>query len=117
VGRSSGKISGLTYGYVIDTRPSLVVFQPKAKDPTKEDTAFLQEESQATKEARDNSVRPLPLEKLLNMLGYDYSAPIEGRREALDKGGIKELLKPKPGSQAPAPATPKEDTPPADMPK
>jgi hypothetical protein len=119
VGRSSGKISGLAYGYVTDTRPSLLVFQKKAADPTKEDTAFLQDESQATKEARDNSVRPLPLEKLLNMLGYDYSARIEGRREAFDKGSIKELLKPKPDQtgQSPASATPKDGTPPADMPK
>ena len=53
----------------------------------------------------------------LNMLGYDYSAPVEGRREALDKGGIKELLKPRLGASAPASATPKEETPPADMPK
>jgi hypothetical protein len=121
VGRSSGKISGLAYGYVTDTRPSLLVFQKKAADPTKEDTAFLQEESQATKEARDNSVRPLPLEKLLNMLGYDYSAPIEGRREAFDKFSIKELLKPKTGAisgQPPSSATPKKDeAAPSDLPK
>ena len=54
------------------------------------------------------------------MLGYDYSAPIEGRREAYDKGSIKELLKPKPGSlsgQPPASATPKKDEAPADAPK
>ncbi|WP_435005262.1 hypothetical protein P12x_003157 [Tundrisphaera lichenicola] len=96
VGRASGKISGLAFGYVIDTRPSLLLFQPKTGEPTKEDIAYLQEESQATKEARDNGVRPLPLEKLLNMLGYDFSAPIEGRREAFDKGGVQELVKPKP---------------------
>ena len=41
VGRSSGKISGLAYGYVTDTRPSLLVFQRRPNDPTKEDTAFL----------------------------------------------------------------------------
>ena len=80
----------------------------------KEDTAFLQEESQATKEARDNSVRPLPLEKLLNMLGYDYSAKIEGRREAYDRGSIQELVKPKPGAQPTAPATPKDEAAPGD---
>ena len=101
-GRASGKISGLSVGYVTDTRPSLVLYQPKAPDATKDDTAFLQEESQATKEARDNSVPPLPLEKLLSMLGYDYSAPIEGRREAFNKGAVKALLKPKSGSSAPA---------------
>ena len=95
VGRASGKISGLAYGYVIDRRSSMVVFAKKGPDATKDDTAFLQEESTATKEARDNAVRPLPLEKLLNMLGYDYSAPVEGRREAYDKSSVKALLKPR----------------------
>ncbi len=95
VGRAAGKISGLAHGYVIDRRMSTVLFKPKGPDATKEDTAFLQEESQATKEARDNAVRPLPLEKLLNMLGYDYASPIEGRREAFDKTAVKQLLKPK----------------------
>ena len=102
VGRASGKISGLAYGYVTDTRSPLVSYIKKDTDTTKEDTAFLQEESQATKEARDNSVRPLPLEKLLNMLGYDYSAPIEGRREVFDRGAIKQLLKPRINTAPPA---------------
>jgi hypothetical protein len=95
VGRASGRISGLAYAYVTDKRRSLVSYAPKAAEATKEDTAFLQEESQATREARDNNVRPLELEKLLNLLGYDFSAPIEGRREAFDKGAVKQLLKPK----------------------
>ena len=50
-------------------------------------------------------VRPLPLEKLLNMLGYDYSAPVEGRREAVDKTAIKALLKPKTELKKVDPAT------------
>lgn len=106
-GRAAGKISGLSYAYVTDTRSSTVVFARKSAEPTKEDTQFLQAESEATKEARDNGVRPLPLEKLLNMLGYDYSAPVEGRREAANKGAIQELLKAKaaePARRTPAPA-------------
>ncbi len=95
VGRAVGKISGLAYAYVTDTRAPLIMNAKKPPEQTKEDTAFLQEESQATKEARDNSVRPLPLEKLLNMLGYDYSAPIEGRREGFDRAAVRQLLKPK----------------------
>ena len=121
VGRASGKISALAYAYVTDERRTLVLNAKKAPDVTKEDTAFLQEQSQATKDARDNSVRPLPLEKLLNMLGYDYSAPIEGRREAFDKSGVRQLLKPKGGINLPTPTppsnadTPKDDS--AAMPK
>ena len=121
IGRAAGKISALAYAYVTDERRNLVLNAPKAPDATKEDTAFLQEESQATKEARDNSVRPLPLEKLLNMLGYDYSAPIEGRREAFDKAGVRQLLKPKNQNVNPAAPQPSNsDAPkdaPADMPK
>ena len=113
VGRSVGKISGLAYAYVTDTRPPLILNARKTPEATKEDTAFLQEESQATKEARDNSVRPLSLEKLLNMLGYDYSAPIEGRREGFDKSAVKQLLKPK-GAAAPAAAQPSAAEPPKD---
>ena len=93
-GRAAGKISALAYHYVIDERPSFNVYAPKA-EMTKDDSTFQEEQSAATKEARDNSVRPLPLEKLLNLLGYDYSAPVEGRREAYDKAGIRSLLKPK----------------------
>ena len=115
VGRAAGKISALAYGYVTDTRRSTVLYQKKAPDATKEDTAFLQEESQATKEARDNSVRPLPLEKLLNLLGYDYEAPIEGRREAVNKQGVLQLLKPKakttpPTTQPSTSDAPKDDS-------
>ncbi len=110
VGRAAGKISALAYAYVIDERSAWGGAR-RVSDATKDDTAFHEEESQATKEARDNSVRPLPLEKLLNLLGYDYSAPIEGRREAYDKSAIKQLLKPKGGT---APATPPSD---ADTPK
>ena len=94
-GRAAGKISGLSFAYVIDRRNSTILFAAKGADPTNEDTAFLEEESKAIREATDQAVRPLPLEKLLNMLGYDYSMPIEGRREAVDKASINQLLKPK----------------------
>jgi hypothetical protein len=95
IGRAAGKINGLTYAYVTDTRPTLILNAKKDPETSKDDTAFLQEESLASREARDLNVRPLPLEKLLNMLGYEYSAPIEGRREAYDNFGIKSLTKPK----------------------
>ena len=105
-GRASGKISGLAFGYVIDRRTSTVLFAAKAADPAKEDTAFLEEESRAIKEATDQAVRPLPLEKLLNLLGYDYSMPIEGRREAYDKTSVQDLLKPKTKQESTKSASP-----------
>lgn len=112
VGRAAGKISALAYGYVLDERGAWGGSRTLA-DATKEDSAFHEEQSQAVKEARDSGVRPLPLEKLLNLLGYDYAAPIEGRREAYDKSSIKQLLKPKGGSAVPSQPssaeTPKEE--------
>ena len=104
VGRSAGKISGLAFGYVIDTRSSTIVNKAKGSEGSSEDTAFLQDASLATKEARDNAVRPLPVEKLLNMLGYDYSAPVQGRREAYDRSAVQQLLKAKNSGSRPAAA-------------
>jgi hypothetical protein len=95
VGRAAGKISGLAYAYITDTRPTLILNAKKDSETTKDDASFLQEESTASQEARSLNVRPLPLEKLLNMLGYEYSAPVEGRREAFDRLGTKALIKPK----------------------
>jgi hypothetical protein len=118
VGRAAGKISALGFAFVMDARKSLNVFA-KATEQTKDDTSFHEEESQATKDARDNGVPPLTLEKLLNLLGYDYQSPIEGRREAFDKSGVKQLLKPK-GATAPATPPSNTDTPkddPGAMPK
>ena len=104
VGRSVGKISGLAYAYVVDDRAPLTRNVKPGSDVTKDDAAFQEEMSQAIKEARDNSVRPLPLEKLLNMLGYDYAAPVEGRREAFNRSGVQQLLKPRPKDATPPPS-------------
>ena len=90
VGRASGKLSGLAFAYVTHDLPPLIT-NVKAPEATKEDAAFLQEQLMATREARDNNVRPLPLEKLLNLLGTIISAPIEGRREASRQEGVKRL--------------------------
>ncbi len=118
VGRASGKISGLAFAYVTDNRPTLILNAKKDTETARDDTAFLQEESAASQEARNQNVRPLPLEKLLSMLGYEYSAPLEGRREAYDKAAIKSIVKPKGGSAAaPATDTTTPDSPPAEMPK
>jgi hypothetical protein len=114
VGRASGKLSGLAFAYVTDDRAPLVSNAKKPADVTKDDTAFLQEQSLATREARENNVRPLPLEKLLNLLGFDFAAPIEGRREAFSKPGIKALLKPKAVPTGAAPSTAPPETPPAE---
>jgi hypothetical protein len=117
VGRASGRITGLSYAYVTDKNRALVV-AGKEEEATKEEAAYLKEESDATKEARDNGVRPLPLDKLMVYLGYNSTSTNEGRREMYDKAGVQGLLKKKPGAAVPPPATEAEPTPPpADEPK
>lgn len=110
-GRASGRITGLSYAYVIDKNPALVV-AGREEEATKEEAAYLLEESQATKEARDNGVRPMPLEKLMVYLGYNTSSTNEARRELYDKTGVNSLLKGKTGAGRPATTTP----PPSDEP-
>ena len=110
-GRAAGRITGLSYAFVTDNRPALVSNAAKEDEANKEEAAYLQEESQATKEARDNGVRPLPLEKLLTYLGYNVADNVSARRSMLDRDAIQQLGKPRPNN-APAP-TPAPGTPPA----
>ncbi|WP_435016715.1 hypothetical protein TA3x_004289 [Tundrisphaera sp. TA3] len=104
-GRAAGRITGLSFAYVTDTLPPLVSNANKEEEATKEESAYLAEQSQATKEARDNGVRPLPLEKLLVYLGYNQAAPSSSRRELYDKNGVEDLLKPRQNSAQPAAPT------------
>ena len=102
IGRASGRITGLSFAYVTDTQPPLVSNGEKQEEATKDEAAYLEEQSHATKEARDNGVRPLPLEKLLVYLGFNATAPTAARRELYNRSDVEALLKRKPNSGAPA---------------
>ena len=105
VGKESGKLTGRDSWYVIDERIAFQeVYTPKAV--TANETAEgLKKQSEAIREARLNGVRPMPIERLLPFLGYDYAAPIRGRAEVIDVPTLKRVLTPRQGAQA-APAAP-----------
>ncbi len=121
-GKEKGKISGRDAWYIIDERTAFRNYEGDKEDTTPENAEFLKKRSAAIREARDNGVRPMMLERLLNFLGYDFHAPIHGRVEAVDKEALKSLARPKQDAKkAATPAAPPAgDTPPANeeaMPK
>jgi len=107
-GRETGKISGRDAWYIIDERIPFRNYENQKEDATPENAEFVKRRSAAVREARDNGVRPMPLERLLNFLGYDFHASIQGRVEAVDKEALKLLGRPRPEATkkaaTPAPA-------------
>jgi hypothetical protein len=102
VGRESGKLTGLDAWYVIDDRPPLAeIYQPKVVTAN-QSAEFLTKRSEAIREARLNGVRPIPIQRLLPYLGYDFAAPVVGRAEAVDLKTMKRVLSPKQETEAPA---------------
>ncbi|MDX2035941.1 MAG: hypothetical protein SFX72_04770 [Isosphaeraceae bacterium] len=107
IGRSSGKITGLATAYVTDERSALRDNSQKTVVETKEDQAFRQERTRATREARDNGVRPMTLDRLLTYLGYSYTDPPSAARlEAKGRQSLEELLRPRTNQNNGAGATP-----------
>lgn len=112
-GKEYGKISGSDAWYVVDERDPLAdVLHENPKNITAAENAdFLRKQTEAVREARLNGVRPMPIERLLPYLGYDFFAPIRGRAEAVDTKSLKRMLMPRqengapsqPGAAAPAP--------------
>jgi len=118
-GKESGKLSGRDAWYVVDTRMPLRFVYGKNVVTATENSEFLRKQTEATREARLNGVRPMPLERLLPMLGYDFAAPVAGSAEAVDRGALKRLTSPRqdPNKPKAAPAEAKEETPKEETPK
>lgn len=119
-GKERGKITPRDAWYVLDERSPLREYENRAEDlGTAENKEFLEKRSAAVREARESGVRPIPIERLLSYLGYNFHAPIRGRAEAIDKNTLRGLLRPQPqekkaatGSENEAPkeeAMPKEE--------
>ena len=124
-GRETGKLSGSDAWYVVDERMPFREVYAKTNVTSNENAEFLKKQTDAVREARQNGVRPMPIERLLPYLGYDFGGAIRGRAEAVDVQAQKRLLNPKqqpervtpPAEAAPKEAAPKEDPPAAeDMP-
>jgi hypothetical protein len=113
-GKESGKLSGRDAWYVVDTRPPFHdVYGNKPKITAGENAEFLKKQSEAIRDARLEGVRPMPIERLLPFLGYDYLAPVQGRAEAIDTQSMKRALAPRQETAAskPAAAQPEVETP------
>ncbi|MCA1685077.1 MAG: hypothetical protein LC745_03665 [Planctomycetia bacterium] len=111
-GRETGKLTGGDAWYVIDERgPLNEVYSPSKSVTANENAEFLRKQSEAIREARLNGVRPMPIERLLPFLGYDYLAPIRGRAEAIDLSTLKRTLAPRQQTEAVKPneAAPKDE--------
>ncbi len=95
-GREKGKLTGRDAWYVIDERPAYYEVYSQNKTVTaNENSDFLKRQSDMIREARLNGVRPMPIERLLPFLGYDYLAPVVGRTEAIDTSTMKRILAPR----------------------
>jgi len=94
-GKESGKLTGRDAWYVIDERMPLREVYAKSNVTANENTDFLKRQTEVIREARVNGVRPMPIERLLPYLGYDYLAPVRGRAEAIDVQTQKRLLSPR----------------------
>jgi len=96
-GKERGKVTGLDAWYVVDDpkdRPPLRQYENRQEDlGTAENADHLKRRSAAIREARDNGVRPMPIGRLLNYLGYSFNAPVRGKVEAIDQSALKNLLR------------------------
>lgn len=112
-GKETGKLTGRDSWYVVDTRTPIRQVTSKSSTTATENSEFLRKQTEATREARLNGVRPMPIERLLPMLGYDFAAPVRGQAEAVDRNALKRLTAPRqdPNKPRAAPAEPREETP------
>lgn len=105
-GKESGELTGRVAWYVFDERMPFVTEYKTSEVTTAEEADHLKKKSDAMREARLAGVRPMPVERALSYLGYDYHAPVRGRAEAVDKATLRRILSPKqrdPNSPGPAP--------------
>jgi hypothetical protein len=119
IGKETGKITGRDAYYVIDELKSIRGSESEV-EPTgsSEYQEYLKKFSNAIEEARANGVRPLPLDRLLKILGYDFHAPIRGRAEAVDSAALRNLLRGRPDAKKEAaPATENAAPAPEEAPK
>jgi hypothetical protein len=118
-GKETGKLSARVAWYVTDERMPLNLegYAKSQKSLTMNESAeFLRKKSEAVREARINGVRPMPIERLLSYLGYDYGAKVVGRAEAVDRNALNLMLRGRSQTKPATPTTPTEEnaTPPAE---
>jgi hypothetical protein len=98
IGKETGKLSPRIDWYVTDERmPFRDVYEMSHSEPVMKMQGELnQRMGEMIKEARLDGIRPMPIERLLNYLGYDINTPVVGRPEAVNNAAIRRLTAPRP---------------------
>jgi hypothetical protein len=115
--KESGNLSDNINYYVIDNRKPYraIVERVLPKANAEEESKFEARKAEVQQKLRDSGVRPIQVEKLLGMLGYNFrpAMAIPGQVEAIDRAKSEELLRPKgsTGQRPPAAAQPETPAP------
>ncbi len=122
VGKETGKLTPRIDWYVIDDRmPYHEVYNPRSAPMLKFEAQLKERMGQVIKEARLDGIRPMPIGRLLNYLGYDMNTPVIGRSESVNSAAVRRLTAPRQQQTGPAAVkpsgTPKADDMDADEPK
>lgn len=106
LGSEQGEITAYTSWYVIDDRDPIrtPANQSALAEMETLDQEFVQRRTEVFQIARENGVRPMPLERLLPSLGYSFGMMIPGVVEAANTRAIEALINPE-GMTAPLPGS------------
>jgi hypothetical protein len=110
-GTASGKLTALTYGYVLDDKEPIRPGSERNYGATNEEIMkFEKDKSLALSEARAAGVVPISLDRLKTMLNFTFKAPRTGQAEGINRRAIDNLLNPRGARPA---INPGGETPPA----
>ena len=105
-GRESGKLTGLCYKYVVDERTPLNALDRAGTTVDSENqVAFFRKQTEAIRTAESLGISPIPIERLLDSLGFSPNMVVTGRVESFDQATSDSLLRPrgnKPSDTPPA---------------
>ena len=92
IGKETGRITPAIDWYVIDERmPIREVFYARSEPMLKMQSELAERIGEVTEQAREEGVRPMPIGRLLNYLGYDMNTPVIGQPEAVNDKAIQRL--------------------------
>jgi hypothetical protein len=96
LGKETGTLSPRIDWYVIDTRmPIRDAYEHQGQQNVAAMSKLQTRIGEVTKEARQNGIRPMTIERLLTYLGYDMNSAVVGRAEAVDNQSLQRLIAPR----------------------
>jgi hypothetical protein len=103
VGKETGTLSPRIDWYVTDERlPLREMYKANTEQSVLRQSQLEKRMGEVIKEARLNGIRPMPIQRLLAFLGYDMSAPVLGRPEAVDYNTMRRITSPRRTAEQPA---------------